>query len=145
MTMHKGTIYMMFVCEVLFHERMELQRFPLDRQFLNMDFNGWVKEPGHNWNWILDCPEWVPKEFNKTFAVRMTFSNILLLYFVFCFLFFLLVFSRHNSFFFVFCFIVHILVETKVFFVQPKQQKTKKKQNKTHINYTGHRLRNMNH
>eukprot|EP01084_Bolivina_argentea_P088523 159826_1 len=68
-----STVYMVLVVQVTFVERMELERFPMDRQFLGMDFNGWVKKG--NWNWIPNIyPSWVPKEFHKTFAVRMLSS-----------------------------------------------------------------------
>lgn len=69
-----GTVYMMFVVECTFVERMELQRFPLDRQFMNMEFNAWVKQG--NWNWVLDYTEldWVPEEFRKASCVRMLSS-----------------------------------------------------------------------
>ena len=66
-----STIYMVLVVQVKFVERMELQRFPLDRQFLGMDFNAWVGKQHGNWNWITNAPKWVPKEFHKQFAVRM--------------------------------------------------------------------------
>lgn len=36
-----STIYMFFVVQCTFVERMELQRFPLDRQFLGMEFNAY--------------------------------------------------------------------------------------------------------
>eukprot|EP01084_Bolivina_argentea_P318437 552236_1 len=74
-----GTIYMMFVVDCTFVERMELQRFPMDRQFLGMDFNAWTgKDPNSkkcNWNWITNPPEWVQNDdFRKPFAVRMLSS-----------------------------------------------------------------------
>eukprot|EP01084_Bolivina_argentea_P318433 552228_1 len=75
-----GTIYMMFVVDCTFVERMELQRFPLDRQFLNMEFNAMIEpaiETEGEWNWILEYPEWMPnelKKYNQTFAVRMLSS-----------------------------------------------------------------------
>ena len=92
---------MFMVVECTFAERMELHRFPLDRQFLNMDFNGLIKsnQDGEaDWKWTLKFPEWLDKtveidrfykktiddqrneynftvsEFNKTFAVRMLSS-----------------------------------------------------------------------
>ena len=88
-----STIYMMFVSKVQFVERMELHRFPLDRQFLNMEFNAWVKHG--NWNWMVYNEgtamsddryiDWVPKAFHKPFAVRMVY--------VFFFVFFLFFFE----------------------------------------------------
>ena len=72
-----STIYMMFVCEVTFVERMELQRFPLDRQFLSMEFNAYhgVSKTG-NWNWILKKNlDWVPEPWrNREYCVRMVSS-----------------------------------------------------------------------
>ena len=92
---------MFMVVECTFAERMELHRFPLDRQFLNMDFNGLIKsnQDGEaEWKWTLQFPKWLDEtkeidrierktvddkgneyditvsEFNKTFAVRMLSS-----------------------------------------------------------------------
>ncbi len=75
-----GTIYMKLVVDCTFVERMELQRFPLDRQFMNMAFNALIEptiEGEGQWNWILEYPDWMPselKDFNKPFAVRMLSS-----------------------------------------------------------------------
>eukprot|EP01083_Nonionella_stella_P063989 166364_1 len=76
-----GTVYMMFVVQCTFVERMELQRFPFDRQFMNMSFNAHIKpvmEEEGPWNWILEYPTWMPPElndqFNQKFAVRMLSS-----------------------------------------------------------------------
>ena len=92
-----STMYLLIVVTVEFVERMELQRstqytqsckqlvvykpfrFPMDRQFLGMDFNAWVgKDPNGkrlNWNWITNPPDWVQNEdFRRPFAVRMLFS-----------------------------------------------------------------------
>merc|ERR1719384_99722 len=76
-----GTVYMMLVVDCTFVERMELQRFPLDRQFMNMEFNAYVETPAIEgegpWNWILEYPEWMPselKQFDQKFAVRMISS-----------------------------------------------------------------------
>jgi len=70
-----STIYMLMIVQVEFVERMELHRFPMDRQFLGMDFNAWTgPDPNGerlNWNWITSPPEWVPEAFSKPFAVRM--------------------------------------------------------------------------
>ena len=80
---------MFFIVECTFAERMELHRFPLDRQFLNMEFNGLIKSNNideGDWKWILEYPSWMPTELNdyqfklnkngeiKTFAVRMLSS-----------------------------------------------------------------------
>lgn len=76
-----STVYMSFVMRVNFVERMELERFPLDRQFLNMEFNAWVEQG--NWNWLCYEPsraderlylDWVPAQWKKPFAVRMVSS-----------------------------------------------------------------------
>jgi hypothetical protein len=75
-----GTIYMMMVVDCNFYERMELQRFPLDRQFMNMQFNAYWKTENGDWNWILpeEFPEWVPEEFkekcSKGYVTRMVSS-----------------------------------------------------------------------
>jgi len=79
-----STLYMMFVSKVVFVERMELHRFPLDRQFLNMEFNAWVGKEQGNWNWMVYDQkfamqndryiDWVPKAFHKPFAVRIVSS-----------------------------------------------------------------------
>jgi len=67
-------LQMTWVSECVFTERMELNRFPLDRQFLNMLFNGWTKTDKVNWNWVMIAPDWVPKEFHKPIFVRMVSS-----------------------------------------------------------------------
>ena len=78
----KGIIYMFFVVECRFAERMELHRFPLDRQFLNIQFNA-LRHPLTNdqgdWCWILKYPKWMPSALDstfkhKTYAVRMLSS-----------------------------------------------------------------------
>jgi hypothetical protein len=53
---------------------MELQRFPLDRQFLNMDLNVWLQTPTVRWNWILKPPVWVPQDYHKPIMVRVVSS-----------------------------------------------------------------------
>eukprot|EP01083_Nonionella_stella_P283914 966386_1 len=74
-----STIHMKTLVSVEFVERMELQRFPMDRQFLAMEFNGWTgidpTQKRFNWNWILNPPDWVTKKKYRTpFAVRMLSS-----------------------------------------------------------------------
>eukprot|EP01083_Nonionella_stella_P057576 151083_1 len=74
-----STVYMMILVTAKFVERMELQRFPLDRQFLAMEFNGWTGEDPNgqrcHWNWIMNPPDWVTnKRFRQPFAVRMLSS-----------------------------------------------------------------------
>ena len=86
-----STIYMLLVVTVEFVERMELQRFPMDRQFLGMDFNAWVgPDPlgsRCNWNWITNPPDWVQnEEFRKPFAVRMLLSIYYMLHIFYVFL-----------------------------------------------------------
>ena len=77
-----STIYMFILVSVEFVERMELHRFPIDRQFLSMDFNGWTSNRGSNrfnWNWILSPPDWVTnKRFRRPFAIRilLSFANM---------------------------------------------------------------------
>lgn len=41
-----------------FHERLELHRFPLDRQFLNMEMK--IRNTDEGWTWLGVCPRWVP-------------------------------------------------------------------------------------
>jgi len=78
-----STLHMLVVVSVCFVERMELERFPMDRQFLGMDLNAWTLQTPADpndpnalkWNWIPSHrPEWVPNEYQKTFAVRMLAS-----------------------------------------------------------------------
>eukprot|EP01084_Bolivina_argentea_P009946 18560_1 len=74
-----STMYMLVVVAVEFAERMELERFPMDRQFLSMDFNAWIGADRDGkrctWNWITSPPDWVKNPvFRRPFAVRMQSS-----------------------------------------------------------------------
>ena len=80
-----STMHMLVIVSVCFVERMELERFPMDRQFLGMDLNAWtLKTPADandpaclKWNWIAaEQPDWVPEEWRKTFAVRMLYVTV---------------------------------------------------------------------
>eukprot|EP01084_Bolivina_argentea_P167050 289991_1 len=60
-----STVCMLLHLKDQFAERMELNRFPVDRQFLNILLCGRKNEIDEgNWIWITKAPKWVPEEYH---------------------------------------------------------------------------------
>eukprot|EP01084_Bolivina_argentea_P304169 525249_1 len=55
-----NTVELLLHLKDQFTEKMELERFPVYRQFLNI-----LLIRRNNWNWLTSAPEWVPEMYRK--------------------------------------------------------------------------------
>lgn len=62
------TVEMELNVDATLTERMELELFPLDRQFMNIELD---LRRAH-WNWLTQCPNWVPEEHTTLMSARLS-------------------------------------------------------------------------